>query len=154
MTTPDPTKHLQGYGRRNPETGMVHSHIRHPDGQPPTPFGCRWCGTEQSGHGRRWKPGHGMHPWEQPTPKQILARMRARRTARRTARLNAPPAQHHATTGLAPDETGESPIEYCADCRTDGCARWARIQARLDRQRWGLESTAAPGGWGSAVWPF
>ncbi|WP_062214725.1 hypothetical protein [Streptomyces sp. NBRC 109706] len=54
---------------------------RYPDSQPPTPFGCRWCGTEQRGHGSRWVASAGMHQWEQPTRAQILARMRARRAA-------------------------------------------------------------------------
>lgn len=78
----DPTKHLIGYGRRDATTGMLHGHIRWPDGQPPTPFGCRWCGTEQGGHGHRWMPGKGMHVWVQPTQAQIKARMVARRNAR------------------------------------------------------------------------
>lgn len=61
---------------------MLHGHIRWPDGSPATPFGCRWCGIEESGHGRRWMPGHGMHSWERPTEAQIKARMLARRNAR------------------------------------------------------------------------
>lgn len=75
----DPTKHLLGYGRRDATTGMLHGHIRWPEGQPPPPFGCRWCGTEHSGHGLRWMPGKGIHRWEQPTEAQIKARMLARR---------------------------------------------------------------------------
>ncbi|UDM00030.1 hypothetical protein [Streptomyces longhuiensis] len=81
--TYDPTKHLLGYGRRDVITGVLHGHIRWPNGRPPTPSGCRWCGTEQSGHGRRWTPGHGIHAWMQPTQAQILARMKARRAARK-----------------------------------------------------------------------
>lgn len=80
-TTPDPKKHLQGYGRRDTVTGMLHGHVRWPNGSAPTPFGCRWCGIEQGGHGRRWMPGRELHAWEQPTQTQILARMRARRAA-------------------------------------------------------------------------
>lgn len=80
--TPDPTKHLQGYGRRDVVTGMLHGHIRWPDGRTPTPSGCRWCGCEQYGHAQTWLPGRGFHRWEQPTQRQILARMRARRRAR------------------------------------------------------------------------
>ena len=83
MTTSDPTKHLLGYGRRDAATGMLHGHIRWPNGSAPTPFGCRWCGIEQGGHGRRWMPGKGMHGWERPTERQILARMTARRNARK-----------------------------------------------------------------------
>ncbi|WP_406156883.1 hypothetical protein [Streptomyces canus] len=82
-TTPDPTKHLLGYGHRDAVTGMLHGHIRFPDGSVPTPFGCRWCGTEQGGHGGRWMPGKGVHRWEQPTQAQIKARMLARRNARK-----------------------------------------------------------------------
>lgn len=83
MATTDPTKHLLGYGRRDAATGMLHGHIRWPDGNAPTPFGCRWCGTEQGGHGRRWMPGKGMHGWERPTERQTKARMLARRNARK-----------------------------------------------------------------------
>jgi hypothetical protein len=82
-TVYDSTKHLQGYGRRDTVTGMLHGHIRWPNGSAPTPFGCRWCGTEQGGHGRRWMAGRGMHGWEQPTQEQIKARMLARRAARK-----------------------------------------------------------------------
>jgi hypothetical protein len=83
MTTTDSTKHLLGYGRRDTATGMLHGHIRWPEGTAPTPFGCRWCGTEEGGHGRRWIPGKGLHAWEQPTERQIKARMLARRNARK-----------------------------------------------------------------------
>lgn len=48
----------------------------------PAPYGCRWCGEPRRGHGRQYVPSTGWHPWEQPTSKQILARMRARRTRR------------------------------------------------------------------------
>jgi hypothetical protein len=54
-----------------------------------SPFGCRWCGIEQSGHGRRWKHSKGMHGWEQPTQAQIKARMIARRNARKTTARSA-----------------------------------------------------------------
>ncbi|MFE2965565.1 hypothetical protein ACFXKC_18165 [Streptomyces sp. NPDC059340] len=83
MTVLDPTKHLLGYGRRDAATGMLHGHIRWPNGSAPTPFGCRWCGTEQGGHGRRWMPSKSMHGWERPTEQQIKARMLARRDARK-----------------------------------------------------------------------
>ncbi|WP_176710334.1 hypothetical protein [Streptomyces sp. Wb2n-11] len=146
MATSDPTKHLLGYGRQDPATGMLHGHVRHPDGNPPVPYGCRWCGTAQGGHGRRWKPGQGMHAWEQPTQAQIKARM----LARRNARLTAEPAKYHATTNWAADLTGEEGIPYCADCKTDTCFRWMRIQARLDPEGWGVPrpSGRTPGGWG------
>jgi hypothetical protein len=78
-------KHSEGYGRRDPETGMVHGLIRHPDGRPPTPSGCRWCGAPQHGHFRRFLPRRGFHAWTAPMQKQILARMKARRRARTTA---------------------------------------------------------------------
>lgn len=83
MKTLDPTKHLLGYGRRDPVTGMLHGHIRWPDGTAPTPAGCRWCGHEQRSHGQMWLPGRGFHKWEQPTSAQIFARMQARRAARK-----------------------------------------------------------------------
>jgi len=45
----------------------------------PNPSGCRWCGLDQRGHARQWKPPVGWHAWEQPTQEQIKERMRARR---------------------------------------------------------------------------
>lgn len=83
MPTLDLTKHLLGYGRRDAATGMLHGHIRWPDGTTPSPSGCRWCGVEQYGHMQSWLPGRGFHCWEQPTQAQIKARMVARRNARK-----------------------------------------------------------------------
>jgi hypothetical protein len=149
----DPTKHLLGYGRRNPATGLLHGHIRWPDGTAPTPFGCRWCGVEQSGHGRRWIPGKGMHVWDRPTEAQVKARM----LARRQERLNAETPQYHAGTDWTgtpgdPEDPGEP---MCADCRDTRCPRWMRIQQKLDRQRWreaGIPfGTSIPGGWGGGA---
>jgi hypothetical protein len=140
---------------RNPATGLRHGGIRHPQGRPPTPYGCRWCGDPQRSHGRAWVGSAGMHAWERPTNTQILARM----NARRAARLTAPTSKYHATTGWAPDATGESGEPYCWDCGTDGCRPWIRIQAKLDRIRWGLPTkhpkNALPGSWGgNAPTPF
>lgn len=75
--------HPSGFRYRNVEAGIAHGWVRWPDGTPPTPYGCRWCGIEQGGHGRRWIPGKGMHAWERPTERQIKARMLARRNARK-----------------------------------------------------------------------
>jgi len=118
---------------RDPATGLRRNPIRYRDGHPPIPSGCRWCGAGQSGHAQQWKPTHGWHTWEQPTQAQILARMRARRRARLAG-----PAPLHATTAWAPDHTGESADPYCADSRTDTCARWNRIYDRLQLRRQGL----------------
>ncbi|MFF0143644.1 hypothetical protein ACFYRN_45600 [Streptomyces sp. NPDC005227] len=68
---------------RDAATGMGHDHVRYPAGTAPTPFGCRWCGTEHDGHGGRYMRGKGMHHWEQPTQAQIKARMLARRNTRK-----------------------------------------------------------------------
>lgn len=57
--------------------------VRWPDGRPPTPFGCRWCGDERGHHGHQYLRGRGIHVWEQPTREQIKARMLARRAARK-----------------------------------------------------------------------
>lgn len=75
--------HPSGFCERDCDTGMAHGHIRWAHGYTPTPFGCRWCGGEQRGHGRRWLPGRGYHEWERPTQAQIKARMLARRAARK-----------------------------------------------------------------------
>ena len=81
MTTRE-LKHHEGYGRRDERTGMVRGLIRWPDGNPPNPSGCRWCGADEYGHFRRFLPRRGFHAWKAPTQAQILARMRARRRAR------------------------------------------------------------------------
>jgi len=118
---------------RDPATGLRRGPIIYPDGRPPVPSGCRWCGAGQYGHARRHAPGHGWHTWEQPTDAQILARMRARRNAR----LNAQSA-YHFTTGWAPDPGGESADPYCADCGTPACPRWERLHNRIHLRRQGL----------------
>lgn len=133
---------------RDPATGLRRDPISYPDGQPPTPYGCRWCGTEHSGHGQRWKASVGLHRWEQPTREQVLARMRARRTAR----LNALPAQYHATTRWVPDPGGESADQYCADCGTSACFQWNRIYDRLQLRRWPRQPRGS--GWGDQPEPF
>ncbi|XVV35035.1 hypothetical protein ACQPXT_13705 [Streptomyces sp. CA-100214] len=76
-------------------TGLRRGPIRFPDGQPPPPHGCRWCGRPQYRHGNRdWIASAGPHRWTRPTPAQTLARMRARRRvradARRAARKQSP----------------------------------------------------------------
>ncbi|SEO82793.1 hypothetical protein [Actinacidiphila rubida] len=81
----------EGWRFQHVASGMRHDLIRFADGQPPTPFGCRWCGTPQHHHGRQYLRGRGMHGWEQPTNAQILARMQARRnTFKATCRCNHP----------------------------------------------------------------
>ncbi|WP_185893650.1 hypothetical protein [Streptomyces sp. WAC08241] len=68
-----------------------------------------------------------------------------------------PPAQHHATTGWAPEYDGESAEPYCLDCGTTACARWERISNRLQLKRQGLRrwsrSPRGTGGW-STDWSF
>ncbi|MYW46376.1 hypothetical protein [Streptomyces sp. SID161] len=115
-----------------------------------SPFGCSWCGDEQYHHGSQWAPIIGLHEWRQPTQEQIKERM----LRRLDDRLNAEPPKYHATTAWAPDHTGESADPHCADCKTDVCHRWSRIQTRLDSIRWGLPHRtkhprhALAGGWG------
>ena len=119
--------------------------------------GCRWCGViTKHEHAQRWAPEPGWHKWTPLTQEQIKERM----LARRAARLSAEPTLYHATTGWAADHTGESATPYCADCKRDGCPRWARIQSRLDQQRWGIPRRVrsrrkAGAGWGGGEpWPF
>lgn len=66
--------------------GLHHGPVRHPDGTPPLPFGCRWCGIHPAEHRARRTAAAGLHTWERPTRAQVLARMRARRAARAEAR--------------------------------------------------------------------
>lgn len=123
-----------------------------------SPYGCRWCGVQKEHHGRRYKLPVEMHSWEQPSREQILARM----LARRAARLNPEPTIYHATTAWAADATGESGEPYCADCKTDGCRQWIRIDTRLSNRRMELDginpkrrTKKTRGGWGGdQPWPF
>ncbi|MFF1444179.1 hypothetical protein [Streptomyces sp. NPDC058295] len=119
--------------------------------------GCRWCGITKQEHMQRWSRTAGWHVWTPLTQEQILARM----LARRNARLTAVPAVYHAATGWAADSTGEEGIPFCADCKTEFCPRWSRVQARLDQQRWGLPRRVrkhgkgtATSGWGAQDLPF
>jgi hypothetical protein len=101
-----------------------------------------------------------MHPWLEPEQAMVLERM----LRRRDARANSEPARHHAVTAWAPDHTGEEGIPFCADCGTESCRPWTRIQTRLDQQRFGLPRRVrrsrkalanAGGGWGGdQPWPF
>jgi hypothetical protein len=117
----------------------------------PAPYGCSWCGDEKHHHGNQWAPIIGMHQWRQPTQDQIKERM----LRRLDARLNADPPKYHATTAWAADHTGESADPFCADCKTETCRPWLRVQAKLDRIRWGITypKRAQPGGW-AGVEPF
>ncbi|MFC8723684.1 hypothetical protein [Streptomyces bacillaris] len=64
--------------------GLRHGPIRFPDGKPPEPWGCRWCGTPRRQHHARPSAAVGWHVWAEPTQAQRLARLRARAKARRT----------------------------------------------------------------------
>lgn len=63
----------------DPATELRRGGIRWPDGSPPTPDGCRWCGFTRREHAGRWTNGAHWHFWTPPTRAQRLARMRARR---------------------------------------------------------------------------
>ncbi|MCF3960324.1 hypothetical protein [Streptomyces fuscigenes] len=69
---------------RDPRTGLARGPIRYPDGRPPEPSGCRWCGRPQDTHGLALMRS-GVHAWTAPTFAQILARMRARARVRAEA---------------------------------------------------------------------
>ncbi|MFF4576876.1 hypothetical protein ACFY15_00465 [Streptomyces sp. NPDC001373] len=47
--------------------------------RPITPSGCQHCGIPTDEHGRQWLSTVGVHVWEPPTDRQILARMQMRR---------------------------------------------------------------------------
>lgn len=67
----------------DPRTGMRHGRLRHHDGHPPVPWGCRWCGTATDEHwGGGPIPGR-PHQFAIPTVTQIKLRMIARRNARK-----------------------------------------------------------------------
>lgn len=60
------------------------THTDRTTGTPATPGGCRYCGTTRQGHHQTHIPGHGFHPYTEPTDAQRLARLRARRTTTTT----------------------------------------------------------------------
>lgn len=70
-------------------TGMRRGGIRWPNGNPPTPNGCRWCGVVEREHARRWTNGAHWHMWTAPTDVQRLTRMRARAALKNRQRANA-----------------------------------------------------------------
>jgi hypothetical protein len=116
-----------------------------------TPYGCADCGIARDRHGRQFLLGEGGHQWRAPDDTVIKQRM----LARRHARLTREQPKYHAVTAWAPDATGESGEPYCADCKTDTCRRWLRIQDRRDRSRWDAipKLTLAYASWGGDV-PF
>lgn len=60
--------------------GLRRSGIRYPDGTPPVPGGCRWCGAPYLGHAQGiWVAARGWHQWEEPTTAQVRARSVRRR---------------------------------------------------------------------------
>lgn len=62
---------------RDEVTGRRRSTIRFPDGSPPRPSGCRWCGSAEDTHGVRWSDAAGFHAWAAPTAAQTEARILA-----------------------------------------------------------------------------
>jgi hypothetical protein len=52
----------------------------------PKPHSCRHCGVDARHHVQRWDPDAGWHGWTEPTPEQLLDRMRALRAARKIKR--------------------------------------------------------------------
>ena len=111
-----------------------------------SPYGCRWCGDEKHHHGSQWAPIIGMHPWLEPDQAMILERM----LRRLDVRLNAAPPKYHATTrytGSAGDPDDEG-YALCADCSTDACPQYQRIQTRLAHSMTGPTAQYASGRWG------
>lgn len=72
----------------NPDTGLLHGHIRWPDGRPPVPSGCRRCGRKADWHTAYYVPYWGYHEWVPPTAQQVMLRMLARRRAREAGKNN------------------------------------------------------------------
>ncbi|MEW2068449.1 hypothetical protein [Streptomyces sp. NPDC007346] len=109
---------------RDPDTGLRRGPIRYPDGTPPAPFGCRWCGIEHGRHAAQWSRSVGLHIWTRPTSAQHLARMQARLKARRAARN---PFAGLALHGQAAAQTiarhygWAAPLAPVADVRPERC---------------------------------
>ncbi|MFI6458527.1 hypothetical protein ACIBF6_44150 [Streptosporangium amethystogenes] len=67
---------------------------------PPLPLGCRWCGHAPYSHDASTLPHRRDHHWEQPTPRQVCARMATRRRLGLCGPLPAParPLKTHPST--------------------------------------------------------
>ncbi|MFE4329686.1 hypothetical protein ACFRQM_09540 [Streptomyces sp. NPDC056831] len=65
---------------RDETTGHRRSVIRYPDGTPPRPAGCRWCGVAEDVHDVRWSDAASFHVWATPTAAQVKARILAHAT--------------------------------------------------------------------------
>lgn len=120
--------------------------------EPHPPSGCRWCGLIERDHFQRWHQDAKWHFWTPPTQTQIKQRMHGRRHAR----LNAAQPSYHALTRYSgsvgnPDDEGYA---LCADCGTDACPQYQRIQTRLARNRTSPAAQAGNGGWGTSPLPF
>ncbi|MET8571867.1 hypothetical protein [Streptomyces sp. NPDC004783] len=71
---------------------------------------------------------------------------------RRHARLNAAPPKYHATTRYSgtPGNPEDEGYALCADCGTDACPQYQRIQTHLSASM--TAPNALPsGGWGSTT---
>jgi hypothetical protein len=108
---------LDGWRFQHVSSGMRHGHIRHPEGQPPTPYGCRWCGTEHHRHGLQYLRERGGHRWGRPTDAQILARMRARREAWKATCRCVPPEEQRPM----------APVVNPWRCEADDCVMVDRL---------------------------
>jgi hypothetical protein len=116
--------------------------------EPHPPSGCRWCGLGQREHFQRWHRNAKWHFWTPPTREQIKQRMQARRTAR----LNAAPPVYHATTRYSgtPGDPEDEGTALCADCGTDACPQYQRIQTRLALSATDPAAQTNTGPWGSS----
>ena len=96
-----------------------------------SPFGCHWCGTEHTGHGWQWTPGHGLHQWQQPTQEQILTRMQSRRQARLATSPHTPEAHPPITEWELEQLTpgGWLRIGEPTDCHDQATAHKAETEA-------------------------
>lgn len=117
------------------------------EGKFENPNGCRYCGIGDRGHMGRWTKSAGWHQWTPPTQQQIKQRMQARHAAR----LNAPPPKYHATTrwtGTSSDPDDEG-YDLCADCGTQDCPQYQRIQTRRAKHSTGPAAQYSSGPWNS-----
>jgi hypothetical protein len=120
--------------------------------EPHPPSGCRHCGLAEQGHFQRWTRDAHWHFWAAPTLEQIKQRM----WSRRTARLNAAPPKYHATTRYTgtPGDPEDEGYALCADCGTDACPQYQRIQTRRAISLTDPTAQYSTGPWGSSPHPF
>lgn len=102
-------------------TGLRRGAVRYPQGSPPLPGGCRWCGVIPLTHGPEgmWTAGKGFHAFEPPTAAQEAARRAARQMPEPVDLTTGCDAMTHNSVGAERFCVNDDPLH--TDDHDDGC---------------------------------